>query len=382
MHSGKYLNMHPSNSKKLFYGRTSLLDQQKDKRLDFANMWAITDRYTPRGNIIDRLGRIQSTFNYEVYKNCQLPTDLTNFNMSYKDCCLEAAKNLLESSRNMNKPLLLMYSGGVDSTSILVSLMMLEDINSLKDKVVVCMSIDSIREYTSFYYKFIQKNFKIVSSLHLPQYFNKDYIVVTGDLADMTYPYKLTEWAQGRYGNDAMMDNWQNGLYHKWWVDSTNSSINEKTDLQKDLWWELLVDNINHAPCEIKSNFDFFWWIYFNLKFQHFYFGYSLASMPTLDKDLIDKYYKVFFSSQNFQKWSMLVGRYHTGKNDYKPHAKQFIFDFTKDNEYFNRKGKKVSLQRVLIFSYHQNKSIDSNASFVDDVDMINYYNPNNSFNK
>lgn len=350
---------------------------------DLDNMLSIIETYTNIGNVIDRLGRIKSVINYEVHPKCSLPMDLTNFNLSFEECCLISARDAIETSKRLNKPLLLLYSGGVDSTAMLVSLMMSEDLNDLKDRLIVSMSVDSIQENPNFYYKYIQGNFKTISSLLIKdQFCSKDFIILTGDLADMTYPYRITQDALRLYGYDMMLDSWRNGnLYNKWWADSKKKTeLTARDLLQKDIWWELLSDNANHAPCEVKTNFDLFWWSYFNLQWQNFYFGYTLAKLPNIDANLVDDYYKVFYAGEHFQKWSMMVGRYEYRDDDYKPQAKDFIYRYTKDRDYFSRKGKKVSLPKIMVFSSYYNKNITADYQIFDNINFEDFYNPNNSF--
>ena len=41
--------------------------------------------------LVDRCGKISMPYNFQLYEKFKMPTDLTNFNMSYEDCCLQRA---------------------------------------------------------------------------------------------------------------------------------------------------------------------------------------------------------------------------------------------------------------------------------------------------
>lgn len=92
-----------------------------------------------------------------------------------------------------------------------------------------------------------------------------------------------------------------------------------------------------------------------------------------------------FFNTNDFQQWSF----HNTDKKivsdwkSYKFAAKQFIFNYTQDQDYFDNKLKTGSLtwlfrQRTVPDAL----GIDNNTyEFIESLDKSVYYQPNNSFN-
>jgi hypothetical protein len=73
-------------------------------------------------SVVDRTEHIKMPFNFKLYDGFQIPNIDPNFNMSYEDCCNKRAVEIINLSRRLNKPIRVLYSGGIDSTLTLVSL--------------------------------------------------------------------------------------------------------------------------------------------------------------------------------------------------------------------------------------------------------------------
>lgn len=370
-----------STSNSLYYCSYSQLHNLSNDLSDFDCMLSIAGVYAAAGNIVDRLGKIKTPINYKIYSKCEMPTSVDNFNMSYEECALNEAINLLKESDRLGKRLLLMYSGGVDSTAILVSLMMVLPISELREKVWIAMTPDSIHENANLYYNIILKNFKVVSSAFIDQYCSKDWIIVVGDLADTHYVPGHLVYVTKKFGGDISGVSWKDkDLYDKWWAYCKKRELLTKDErIQRDTWWQLLESSIESAPFAIDTVADFFWWMHFNFRWQHVYFGYTLTRLPSIDQDLVDNHYRVFFSSQDFQKWAITKGRYQLNNKEYKEDAKALIYKLTKDGEYYGRKGKRVSLPKLMTLSPLA-KSIASDYSFVDSDHIFHYYDRENNF--
>jgi hypothetical protein len=46
-------------------------------------------------SLVDRTERFSTPFNFKLYEQFRIPTDLQNFSMSYEDCCALRVKELL-----------------------------------------------------------------------------------------------------------------------------------------------------------------------------------------------------------------------------------------------------------------------------------------------
>jgi hypothetical protein len=91
----------------------------------------------------------------------------------------------------------------------------------------------------------------------------------------------------------------------------------------------------------------------------------------------------MFYGTPEFQMWSMTNPdkKLFSTWSTYKWEAKRVICEFNKDEDYRDNKVKMGSLYKLFI----QKKSaeaIDSNLNFIheDELNPIDFYNPNNSF--
>ena len=56
-------------------------------------------------SLVDRTEKIVMPYKFQLYSDFKMPTDLTNFNMSYTDCLLERAEELYSLSVKLKVPL-------------------------------------------------------------------------------------------------------------------------------------------------------------------------------------------------------------------------------------------------------------------------------------
>ena len=127
-----------------------------------------------------RFGKSTFPFNNEIVDilNCRMPVFTNGYNFSFEEITDIRVKQIWEA-RN-NKKLLLCWSGGIDSTVMLVSI--LKNINPVdyKEIEVACTRI-SVYENPNFFYKYIKPNFSIRDSTSFKitqEYLDTYYMVV------------------------------------------------------------------------------------------------------------------------------------------------------------------------------------------------------------
>jgi len=109
---------------------------------------------------------------------------------------------------------------------------------------------------------------------------------------------------------------------------------------------EVLFENVELAPFEIKTIFDLYWWL-------NFCFGWEDVDSRILFKYAQTPYWQStfsFFNTEDFQKWSINnhdIKHQGTWKT-YKQPAKDFIYKYFKDENYRKNKLKELSLIKVL----------------------------------
>ena len=330
--------------------------------------------------LVDRCESIQMPYNFKLYEPFKMPRDLSNFTMTYEDCCEERTKEIVELSRRINKPITIFYSGGIDSTLVLISFMKYLDKEEFDSRVRVAMSIESIKENENFFYDYVRTRCNMINSDNLGNMFDGSSIIVGGEHNDQLLGSDIIGSIY-RVNNGLVDMNKPYSKEHvfKWF----RNFMSEETS---NLWYDMLDHHIKtQAPCEVTTNYHFWWWLNFSFKWQNVFFRMltriTPAHRPHINAEFIQTYFHHFYSSINFQKWSMLN---HDLKikdtwESYKWETKRLIYDFNHDAEYRDTKVKIGSLGKLFIQKTMPN-AITSDFEFLDQIDSDKYYNPNNGF--
>lgn len=247
-----------------------------------------------------------------------IPTGNTNYTIE------EALNEEISRIYNMNKKIYIMWSGGVDSTSIICSFIQ----NGFdKSNIFILYNDSSINEYPLFY------NFLLEQKWNLIKF---DYFTLY-DLLNNIISDDNNVLLSGIHG-DKLFE----GVFVK--------------NYEFSNWKYFLIENDakHHIPiCEhiLKSldvnpttTADFLWVIHFALSW-----GESLA-FPFMRKN-----YLLPFSTSIFQdiciqriKTRNSYGSYEMANPKfYKPELKSIIFDVTKDENYMNMKQKVYSFKQL-----------------------------------
>jgi len=328
----------------------------------------------PNKNLIDRTGTLKMPYNIKLYSPFSMPKIDIGFKKNFKEICLDRAREILKKQEEIKKPIYLFYSGGIDSTLVLVSLLMVEDITVLREKVFIVMTQESIAEYFLMYHKVIRPNFKILSADRITELFDSSGIILTGSQGDKIF------------GTDRISEIYRIGMFDqafdplndfiiKYWV---SKGIEERS---AEVWFELIKNQSSDFGISLETNFDLLWWFNFNFEWQSEYFLFSLRSNNKLTEEYHKNFIFAFFDSADFQQWSMVNRSQRIKKtwNSYKFPAKDIIFEYTGDTDYRDYKIKIVSAGRLF-----QNKTIplgiDTDFNLITDIDKTFLYQHDNSF--
>jgi hypothetical protein len=236
------------------------------------------------------------------------------------------------------------WSGGVDSTSILVSILKVASPEFLQ-KLVVLMNNQSITENAYFYYNYIEKKLKIVDI---------DSFVITSE------NYNQFIIVDGEGGNQCMgQASVQKLLYYQRYdlLDRPWREIQDLTQLllgADKFSIELIVDSIPYAPVSIDTGYDFLWWLNFNFKFDDVLmrkmpsYTCNLSALET--KSFWDKSLYRFYAHPKMQVWSMLTKdvRRESLKITPKNIPKKYIYKFDQNDYYFYNKREEGSQSKLL----------------------------------
>lgn len=325
-------------------------------------------------NIIDRCEYLKMPFNFKSI--FPMPTDLSNFNKSYKDVCIERAQFLIEHSRKINKPIVILYSGGIDSTVVAISFMIagVGDYSNIK----IALNTHSIRENPKFYYEHIRKKFEMIPSETVIQNISDDYIIVGGEGNDQLFGTDVYKTFRDYAGIEGLYQPYNENNITNFFK---NSGMSERSS---KIWYSVMNEQIqNTRLCEIKNIKEFLWWYNFCYKFQNVYFRMiARSSTPeVMNATFLNTYYFQFFIADDFQKWSMLNPDKKIDKTwaSYKKAAKEFIYEFTRDVDYFTHKTKIPSLMNIVRKRIIPD-GITSDFEIVNNLNPEDYYNSQNSF--
>jgi len=327
----------------------------------------------------DRTGTLKQPVRQSIYAKCELPALDPSFNLSYSDCCDKRAAELYELSVTTGKPLGVMWSGGIDSTMILVSFLRNYSINDLKSRVKVIISSESKIENPEFYKNFVLPNFEFVNSEHTPWLMDGSMIIVTGEFNDQLFGSDMMKTFISKRGAHMLSSPYNRDTMYSY----LNSSINDPNVTNTMI--NAVINSSNVYGIKLDKISDFFWWYNFCFKWQNVYFRmYSLMSprnFHNLNTEFDSVYMQHFYHSDYFQLWSITHPevRIIMDWKEYKMEAKTEIYKFDKNEEYYVNKIKRGSLytvfgQRPLL------DGIDSDFNPIATIDPTIWYNPDNFF--
>jgi hypothetical protein len=296
--------------------------------------------------ITDRTGNFSFPIKTIIPKNMHAPAFSVN-NITYRECCINRAKEILQKQNDLDIPIHIMYSGGIDSTAVLCSFIDLLGVKGAADRVVLKMSKESIDENPFFWYKFIRPYFKIEESDF--GYNELDFgkiIYVTGELNDQLFGSDIQQHFSLFGGDEFLNHSADVGL-----LQSFFEKFKGLSEVSAKFWAESFYKNLDYCPNHYGKMWDIMWWYNFSWKWIYVYyrvFLYSKAEGP-INKSWLENNYFPFFATDDFQLWSMNNNEpKHLGLwSTYKYTAKKYISDVSMNPEYM-KKVKRQSLQNIV----------------------------------
>lgn len=326
----------------------------------------------------DRTNILEQPIKLSSYSRCRLPI-ISSTNITYDGCLDERAHELFQLSKTLNKPLGIMWSGGIDSTCVLVSFLRNFSLDELKGQIKIITSIEATFENPEFYKKYILPNFEIINGENIPWLFDKSMLLVSGEFNDQLFGSDLIRVYLTNKGKDEI-----NGPFNK---DQIFNYINSKVDDPKvsTILIDSIIDSSKLVGVNLEKNNDFFWWYNFCFKWQAVHFRLYALIFPKFFDNVSEEFDRTyvhhFFQTDNFQLWSINNPqvRYITDWKNYKQLAKDSIYAFDKNDKYFINKIKRPSLQTVF---YHRPviKAVTNDFKVLEEYNLQDFYNPKNMF--
>jgi hypothetical protein len=337
------------------------LKKENYDRCLFLSMFKL---FSPNLSFHDRSEKISTPINTVTLDICKLPTYDSKFSKDYDEICRIRARKLLDHVINTNQKLTVLYSGGIDSTTILVSLLMVATTHELNKYVLILLSDRSIKENPIFYNKYIAKNFSCASSYNFNRYLGAPgYMVINGEGNDQLFGSYALYGFKDHFGNEIFSRSMTNDLM----IDLINFKIK---DIEISTRLTLTLEKLFiETPISLPTVFHRFWWINFTLKWQCVYLRILAWSQHRYRDNIKPEHnYSTFFHDKDFQLWSMKNSNdlLPSSWNDYKWHSKKMIYDFNKDRDYYLNKTKLGSLNSLCDLKKPL-KAIDQNMTFYDE---------------
>lgn len=310
-----------------------------------------------------RVGRFDTPWDNPSY--FPVPDLDQSLNKSFSDIMDSRALDILACAKSVGKNIVILWSGGIDSTCILSAFIKNLSYDDLK-RITVCTSLAGIAENPYFYQHHIRNKFKMLHwrDLDVTNDFFANNILLHGDPGDCIFGPSVVKYHSLLAGQQHLLP-WKsnrallNYLYHDpvaptfagWWVNKVSDNLAELQSQGK-------YNNV-------KSISDWHWWNYFNLKW-HGSMTRALVNNKKNKKEKISSHHiqeffdLTFFTNEDFQIWSyqnldILMSH---GINGHKRHAKEYIYELDSNEEYKSNKKKEASVVPI----FHNPLILDQNA--------------------
>lgn len=331
--------------------------------------------YNPRVIFIDRTNTISIPFH--VKSLFPIP-EFRLMSKTFEEICNERACELLSRADKLGVTLYVFYSGGIDSTLLLISLLKNATI-AQKANIIVLLSEESITENPNFYRDHIHGKLRVGSINTFPYLLGRKCMFVGGEHNDQLFGSDMMGELILEFGPSIIHQPYNRDNFFKFFNKRLND--NKGANFYLDMF-ERLKDV---APIDIVTSHDYLWWINFSLKWQTVFMRILCRVAPrnvsNIDLTYISTNYNHFYGTEDFQLWSMnnpdkkIKGTWNT----YKWVCKDIIYEYTKDADYRDNKIKRGSLYSVLVQQNSYN-FIDESMKFWDEMNPQDYYNSNNDF--
>jgi hypothetical protein len=283
-----------------------------------------------KNNLVDRL-------------SFQMPKYDPSFKMSFSEVTDLRLTQLRQTC--YNKRWLVLWSGGIDSTVIVASILKNLSPADRANIDIACNRV-SIYEHPQFYYRYIEPNFvNIVDSNFLK--FNKDlfekYYIIDGEPADQLYGGFAS---RGMINGNAILKDWRTD------PDELIDMFSSRVNLQFAEWYnQTIKENIESIDVPVENYYDFCWWIFFNASWMSILLRplqFQTSSSVESLKSYLDNFIP-WFDTVEYQQWSLtnrLGTKYGINIGERKLASKQYIYKFDHDEYYFRFKTKMESVSR------------------------------------
>jgi hypothetical protein len=333
--------------------------------------------FTDNVSFVDRTNTITPPIRTETLAHNAIPVNDGTFNLNFDECAVARAEEIYNKHLEFGVPIRVHWSGGIDSSTALMSFIELLGVSRAKQVVEVVMTSNGLIENPWVWERIVRKeNFKLIHSMHFAEKWDGSEIMVNGESGDQVHGVDIYRFLRRLYGPDSLTMPWTEGLIRQ----HVKTRLQDFTDAEVDLFVNLLITQVRNAPIEITTLGDFWWWLNFSCKWSSVIYRLIAKSPRQVDTTFTNNYFFPFFASDKFQLWSMYKREEkHKGNwETYKWKAKEFVSRVSNCPEY-QFKHRQGSLTTVLS---HTTKceGIDNNYNLYKKLNPEDWYNLQNSY--
>ena len=309
--------------------------------------------------LVDRSNKIDLPFS-----SVALPEYSLNFpikNIDLDTACFNRSRELI----NLNTKIYVLWSGGIDSTLTVTSLL---EAGIPKDQIYVVCNTDSLKENYNFFLK-ISNKVNLVSTekiMQILKYDNLDGMVLSAEHGDLSCGYDFSSEMFQIFGSEYLKLPATRENIVKYF---TSKKLNEES---ANCWYDIFTESAKRSPRAIDTTYDFSWWAGFNWRWQ-----YALEKFRM-------RFFRIpnsttFFLGQDIQNWAIHHQQPDLNSlRDFKPEYKKIIFRYTGDEDYFKNKIKHEST--TLYYGSNSYAAVleDQSRIPIKDFDLFSFYKEDN----
>jgi asparagine synthetase B (glutamine-hydrolysing) len=254
----------------------------------------------------------------------------------------------ISAEMSAGKQVYMMWSGGIDSTSIAVSI--LQNIKTEQHQNLhIVLSELSKTENPMFYHNHLRQFNQIALHEFEPGTLDlTNSIILDGEGGDQIFGSSAANKLFSLHPDKIMLP-WRDNIdfLHQYWYKDTVPGF-------WDFFMEIMQTTINAGTAPVDTLYDFYWWLNFNFKFDSVMFRHTLRLSENVADDQFEYFAKNvlrrMFAYDKIQQWSMTCGaddKIHTAKKTIKWAARKYIYEFDQNEYYFREKRKEFSTATI-----------------------------------
>lgn len=289
-----------------------------------AREWLEVVEFFEPASLFDRSGVWEPLIPHKNLNPMPKPADFAGFQMSFAEICDAKAAELVASGKQLE----LYWSGGMDSTVIMVALL---KAGVRREQLHLYLTWNSVAEYRNFYRDHVSgfpHTLGVQGDVKNNLTLAADKLVVTGEVGDQLFG---------------------SGVISRY---TTHKIFQPYQDVIPERIQEILAPAYAQAPVTVKTANEYLWYANFCFKYQAAATRF-LTRTPEVDGDFRD-YLVHFFDDLRFEHWSLANQESKIGASQasYKTPAREYIYAFTQDEAYYKNKIKVNSLRNIQLMSW------------------------------